>query len=49
MTCAARSGGTFPYEVSTTAAAFSAGPYDTDPACAPAGGAAVVAVPQHGH
>ena len=26
MTCAARSGGTFPYAVSTTAAAFSTGP-----------------------
>lgn len=26
ITCAARSGGTFPYPVSTTAAAFSTGP-----------------------
>jgi hypothetical protein len=40
MTCAARSGGTFPAAVSMTAAAFSARPYDTLPACASAGAAA---------
>ena len=49
ITCAARSGGTFPYPVSTTAAAFSTGPYDTEPACAPGRGPANVTVPQHGH
>ena len=31
MTCAARSAGTFPYADSSTAAAFSTGPYDTAP------------------
>src|SRR5437870_4202585 len=31
------------------AAPFRAGPYDTDPACAPGGGPAITAVPQHGH
>ena len=31
ISCAARSGGTFPKAVSSTAAAFSTGPYDTEP------------------
>ena len=47
ITRAARSGGTFPQAVSTTAAAFSTGPWDTAPACAPGGGSANAAVPQH--
>jgi hypothetical protein len=49
MTSAARPGGTFPYEVSKTAAPFSARLYDTGPACAPGDGPATVAVRQHGH
>src|SRR5205823_12682372 len=49
MTWAAFSGGTFACAVSTIAAAFSAGPYDTLPACAPGEAGAMVTSPQHGH
>src|SRR5271165_3848442 len=49
ITCAARSGGTFPYPVRPTAAAVSTGPQDTEPTCALSGGSANVTVPQQGH
>src|SRR6266567_516277 len=46
---AARSGGTFPYPLSSTAAALIPAPYEMVPGCAPGGASAVVSFPQHGH
>ena len=46
---AARSDGTFPYPLSSTAAALIPGPYEMVPGCAPGGASAVVTFPQHRH
>jgi hypothetical protein len=47
--CAARPAGTFPYPDSSTAAVLIPEPQEMLPGCAPAGAAAVVTCPQHGH
>ena len=46
---AARSDGTFPYPLSSTAAALIPGPYEMVPGYAPGGASAVVSFPQHRH